>query len=86
MKIYGMSLIWAGSILLVSTFKAQVNALRLCKLRKDFLIGNGHGAMVFTKHLHFFIFQLPKAEQGPLGTCQLRSGRVSEVWQVHLQL
>jgi hypothetical protein len=29
---------------------------------------------------------LPKAEQGPLGTCQLRSGRVSEVWQVHLQL
>jgi hypothetical protein len=35
-------------------------------------------AMVLTKRLNFFIFQLPKAEQRPLHTCQLRRGRVFE--------
>jgi hypothetical protein len=44
--------------------KAAVNALHLCKLHKDCHTGIGHSAMVFTKRLHFFIFRLPKAEQG----------------------
>ncbi len=39
------------------------------KLHKDYL--TGIGAMLLTKLLHFFIFQLPKAEQTPLRTCQL---------------
>jgi hypothetical protein len=47
----------------------MVNAPRLCKLRKECLIGIGHGAMVLTKCLlYFLIFQLSKAEQGPLRT------------------
>jgi hypothetical protein len=31
-----------------------------------------YSAMVLTKCLRFFIFQLPKAEQGPLRTYQFR--------------
>jgi hypothetical protein len=45
--------------------KAGVNAPRLCKLRTDCLTGIGHSAMVLTKCLHFFIFQLPTAKQRP---------------------
>ncbi len=43
-----------------------MNALHLCKLRKECLTGICHEAMVLTKHLLFLIFQLPKAEQWPL--------------------
>jgi hypothetical protein len=35
--------------------KAAMNAPRLCKLSKDCLTGNGHGAMVFTKCLKKFL-------------------------------
>jgi hypothetical protein len=45
--------------------KARINALHLCKLRKDCLTGSGHGAIVLKKCRYFFIFQLPKAEQRP---------------------
>jgi hypothetical protein len=45
--------------------KARMNALHFCKLRKDCLSGSGHGTIVLTKCLYFFIFQLPKAEQRP---------------------
>jgi hypothetical protein len=57
-------------ILHSSLVKALVNAPCLRKLCKDCLIG--FGAMVLTKRLHFFIFQLPQAEHVPLRTCQLR--------------
>jgi hypothetical protein len=57
-----------------SLVNAAMNALHFCKLRKDCLTGISHGAMVLTKRLHVFIFQLPKAEQRPLRTCQLRMG------------
>jgi hypothetical protein len=36
-------------------------ALRLCELRKDCRTGIDHGTKVLKTHLHFFIFQLPKA-------------------------
>jgi hypothetical protein len=41
-----------------------------CKknLREDCLAGIGRGAIVLTKSLHFYIFQLPKAEQRPFPT------------------
>jgi hypothetical protein len=32
----------------------------LVKLCKDYLTAIGHGAVVLTKRLYFFIFQLPK--------------------------
>ncbi len=51
-----------------------MNATRLCKLRKDYPTGIGNGAMVLTKRLHFFIFQLPKAEERPLHTLQTAEG------------
>ncbi len=52
--------------------KAAVNGLRICKLRRDHLTGTGHGATVFVAPLYattshqLFIFQLAKAEQGPI--------------------
>jgi hypothetical protein len=46
-----------------SLVKAAMNAPHLCKLRKECLTGICHEAMVLTKHLHFLIFQLPKAEE-----------------------
>jgi hypothetical protein len=57
-----------------SLVKAAMNATRLCKLRKDYPTGIGNGAMVLTKRLHFFIFQLPKAEERPLHTLQTAEG------------
>ncbi len=57
-----------------SLVKAAMNAPHLCKLRKACLTGTGHGATVLTKRLHFFIFQLPKAEQKPFRPCQLLRG------------
>jgi hypothetical protein len=45
-----------------SLVKVAMNAPHLCKLCKDCLTGIGHGAMVLTKRLHFFIFQLLKVE------------------------
>ncbi len=39
-----------------SLVKATMNAPHLCKLRKDYFADIGHGAMVLTKRLHFFIF------------------------------
>ncbi len=57
--------------------KAMMNAPHICKLRKLYrLTSIGQGAMVLTMRLHFFIFQLPQAEQRPLHTCQLRRGCV----------
>jgi hypothetical protein len=51
-----------------SLVKATMNAPGICKL------SNGvHKSQIF------FIFQL-QAEQRPLRTCQLRSGRVFEAW------
>jgi hypothetical protein len=44
--------------------KSVMIALHLFKLCEGYLPQIGHGTMVFTKRLHFFIFQLPKAEQG----------------------
>jgi hypothetical protein len=52
--------------------KAAMNAPHLCKLRKGFLNGIGHGAIVLIKCLHFLIFQMQKAEQILLRTYQLR--------------
>jgi hypothetical protein len=46
--------------------KAVMNAPHRCKFRKDYLTDINHGAMVLTKRLHFFVFQLPKAEERPL--------------------
>jgi hypothetical protein len=62
------------SIFNFSLVKAAMNALHLCKLRKDCHTGIGHGAMLLTKCAHFFIFQLTKAKQTPLRTCQLQTG------------
>jgi hypothetical protein len=39
-----------------------MNALHLFKLCEGYLTRIGHGAMVLTKRLHFFIFQLPKEQ------------------------
>jgi hypothetical protein len=50
-----------------SLVKAAMNAPHICKLGKDYLTGIGHG-------LHFFILQLPKAEERPLRTCKVRKG------------
>jgi hypothetical protein len=52
---------------LSSLVKAAINAPRICKLR------NG-----VNKRLNFFFFQLPKAEQRPLRTCQLQRDQVFE--------
>jgi hypothetical protein len=57
-----------------SLVKVSMNAPHLSKLLKHNFTGIAHGAMVLTKRFHFFIFQLPKAEQRPLHTCQLRRG------------
>jgi hypothetical protein len=54
--------------------KATMNAPHLCELRKDYLTGISHVTSVLTKRFHFFIFQLPMAEQRPLRTCQFRKG------------
>jgi hypothetical protein len=43
--------------------KSVMNALHLFKLCEGYFTRIDHGAMVLTKRLHFFIFQLPKAEQ-----------------------
>jgi hypothetical protein len=43
-------------------------------LHKDCHTGIGQGAMVFTKRLHFFIFRLPKAEQGPFAHLRIAEG------------
>jgi hypothetical protein len=47
--------------------KAAMNALHLCKLRKDCITGSGHGAIVLINASisSFLIFQLPRAEQRP---------------------
>jgi hypothetical protein len=66
-----------------SLVKAAVNGLRICKLRRDRLTGTGHGATVFgapleyatTSH-QFFIFQLSKAEQGPINSVFANYGGV----------
>jgi hypothetical protein len=75
MKKFGINFqCWSELFIVIFHFptgKASMNAPRLCKLRKDCLTGIGHGAMVSTKRLHFFIFQFLKAEQGPLSTFQL---------------
>jgi hypothetical protein len=74
MKIFGMScqlrdkLFWIV-IHRFSLVKAAMNAPRLCKLSKDCLTGNGHGAMVFTKCLKKFL-NFPIAK-GRKSTCQL---------------
>jgi hypothetical protein len=56
-----------------SLVKAAVNGLRICKLRRGRLTGTGHGPTVFVAPLEYattihesFIFQLAKAEQGPI--------------------
>jgi hypothetical protein len=71
--------IWNQMPIVEKTFifqfeKAAMNAPRLCQLCKDCLTGIGHGAKVLTKRLHFFIFQLPKAEKRPLRTGPLARG------------
>jgi hypothetical protein len=43
-------------------------------LHKDCHTGIGQGVMVFTKRLHFFIFLLPKAEQGPFAHLRIAEG------------
>jgi hypothetical protein len=55
-----------------SLVKGGMNDLHLFKLHKDCLTVIGYGAMVLAKRLHFFIFQLPQAEQRQLRPCQLR--------------
>jgi hypothetical protein len=79
MKEFGINCQLWNKLFLVVVFhfplvKAAMNALPFSKSLKDYLIGIGHGTMVLTKRFHFFIFQLPKAEQRPLHTCQLRRG------------
>jgi hypothetical protein len=71
---YQLRILISVFLILISIVKAAMNAPHLCKLRKDYLTGIGKGAMVLTKRLHFFIFQLPKAEERPLRTCKLRKG------------
>jgi hypothetical protein len=57
-----------------SLVKATMKALHLCKLRKDCLAGIGHGKMALTKRLHFFIFQLPKAEHKTIALLPIAEG------------
>jgi hypothetical protein len=66
-----------------SLVKAAVNGLRICKLRRDRLTGTSHGATVFVAHLvyattshQFFIFQLAKAEQGPIAYLPITEGLI----------
>jgi hypothetical protein len=68
MKKFGINCQLQNKLVLIVIFhfsliKAAMNASHLYKLHKDCLTGVGHGAMVLTKRLHFFIFQLPTAEQ-----------------------
>jgi hypothetical protein len=49
-----------------SLVKATMNAPQFVSLTSI-----GHGAIVLLKRRHLLIFQLPKAEQRPLRTCQL---------------
>jgi hypothetical protein len=82
MKKFGINWQLRNNLFLIVVFHfllviVAMNALHLCKLSKDFLTGIGHGAMVLKSPLHFFILQLPKAEQRPctLANC---GGIVSE--------
>jgi hypothetical protein len=66
-----------------SLVKAAVNGLRICKLRRDCLTSTGHGATVFVAPLEyattshqFFIFQLAKAEQGPIAYLPTTEGLI----------
>jgi hypothetical protein len=43
-------------------------------LHKGCHTGIGQGAKVFTKRLHFFIFRLTKAEQGPFAHLRIAKG------------
>jgi hypothetical protein len=65
--------------------KAAVNALHLCKLHKDCHTGIGQVAMVFTKRLHFFIFRLPKAEQGPFAHLRIAEGLSFRIYYCKLR-
>jgi hypothetical protein len=75
MKKFGINCQLWNKLFLIVIFhfllvKAAIHALRLCKLRKDCLTGIGHDAMVLTKRLHFFTFQLPKTKDHcALGNC-----------------
>jgi hypothetical protein len=69
-------LIFIHCFLLVKATMNDVPNLSL--FRKDCLTGTGHGKLMLTKRLYFFVFQLPKAEQRPLRTCQWKKVIVFE--------
>jgi hypothetical protein len=69
-----------------SLVKAVMSAPHLCKWRRFCLTGISHGAMVLTKRLHFFIFQLPKAEQDHCAIANCGGGEFPKLGKAQLRL